>query len=101
MLAVVRAVDPASAEARRQGFRQLDTLVRQHVRDVSDVRAPSLTPAEVAAALDAAAPRMPVELMTSVLTTCELARYAPDRLPSADAWRETLAQAEQILAIGR
>jgi hypothetical protein len=101
-LDAVRGTDPTTAEARREAFTQLDALVRQHVSDVSGIRAPSLTPAEIAAELQPRASRMPVELVTSVLTTCELARYAaPDLLPPADAWRETLAQAEQVLATGR
>jgi hypothetical protein len=98
----VRAADAATADARRAAFARLDALVRHHLSDVCGVPTPGLTPAEITAVLGACASRMPVDLASSVLTSCELARYArPEFLPSADAWRDTLTQAEQVLAAGR
>jgi hypothetical protein len=96
---VMRAADPASPDERREAFARLDTLVRQHLSDVCGVPAASLTPTEIAAALSTRPSGAPVELASSVLTTCELARYAPPALlPSASVWQDTLAHAEQVLA---
>ena len=77
-------------------------LRNDYLQDVCGVAGSSLTPAEIGPALSARNARVPVELVTSVLTTCELARYAPaDALPSAEACRQVLEQAEQVLASGR
>jgi len=101
-LEAVRAADPTSAEDRRDAFARLDALVRQHLSDVCGVPAVSLTPPEIATALSARSSGPPMELASSVLSTCELARYAPPALlPSASVWRDTLAHAEQVLAAGR
>jgi hypothetical protein len=63
------------------------------------VSAASLTPPEIVAALAARRSTAPVELASSVLATCELARYAPPALlPSVSVWQDTLAHAEQVLA---
>lgn len=101
-LDAVRAVDLTGFDGRREAFTHLDTLVREHLRNVCGIPAPSLTSGEVAAALSARGTRMPIELVTSVLAACELARYAPpDLLPSADACRQTIEQADQALAVER
>ena len=85
-------------EGRRDAFTELDTLVRAHLRDACGIPAPSLTPAELAPAASAHGARMPIERVTSVLATCERARYGPSHAtPSADACRETVAQVEQLL----
>ena len=102
-LEAVRLTDSTDADARREGFAQLDALVRAHVRDVSGVPAPSLTPPEIvrelAPALATRRSRLSIDLVRGILATCEIARYAPpERLPAADAWRDTLADAEQVLA---
>lgn len=99
---VVRAADPDTVDARRAAFARLDALVRAHITDVCGVPTPGLTPAEIEEVLQTCASSLPVELSASVLTSCELARYAPpELLPSADVWRDTLTQAEQVLAAGR
>ncbi len=98
-LEAMRATDPADAEARRDGFARLDTVVRQHVATVCGVNAAAMTPDEIELALEPCAGRIAVGLVTSVLASCELARYAsPDRQPSPDTWREALGHAEQILS---
>jgi hypothetical protein len=101
-LDAVRAADPATADNRRDAFTRLDAVVRQHLSAVFGLPAASMTPAEIAAALGARATELPVELASSVLQTCELARYAPPALlPSIADWRDTLAHAEQVLAAKR
>jgi hypothetical protein len=98
-LEAVRAANPTSVEERRDAFVRLDALVRQHLSDVCGVPAANLTPPEIVSALSARPTRAPVELASTVLSTCELARYAPPALlPSASVWQDTLAHAEQVLA---
>jgi hypothetical protein len=98
----MRAIDAADAGARRDGFARLDALVRQLVTDVCGVAAAGMTPDEIEVALESCAGRIPVELVTSILASCELARYAsPELQPSPDTWREAVGQAEQILSVRR
>jgi len=99
-LDAVRALDVATIDGRREAWTRLDALVRAHLRDVCGIPGPSLTAAEVAPALSAHGTRMPAELVTSVLTACEAARYAPPHAaPSADACRDTIDRVEQLLAV--
>lgn len=94
----VRTIDVSTIDGRREAFTRLNVLVREHLRDVCGVPAPGLTPVEIALALSARDARVGVELVTSVLTACELARYAPPHAaPSADACRDAIAQVEQII----
>jgi hypothetical protein len=96
------AVEPDTLEARREAFARLDGVVRQHVADVCGVAAAGLTPEEITLAIEPCAARIPRELVTSVLTSCELARYAtPELQPSPAAWQDALAQARQLLSAGR
>jgi hypothetical protein len=98
----VRATDATNLEARRAGFARLNALVRQHLSEVCGVPAAGMTPEEIEAALEPCASRIPIELVASVLESCELARYAsPDLHPSQDAWREVVGQAEQLLSPSR
>jgi hypothetical protein len=97
-LDAVRSKDVTSPDGRREAFTALDTLVRQHLRDICDVPGPSLTPAEIAPALASRGSRVPVELVTSVLAACELARYAPPHaMPSADVCRQAIDDTEQFV----
>jgi hypothetical protein len=101
-LEAVRATDPSSPEARRDAFLRLDALVRHHLADDWGVAAPGLTRPEIAASLASRASPAPAELVDSVLANCEVARYAPPAfLPGVEAWRETLARAEQVLGARR
>jgi len=92
-------MDFSSIDGRRDALTALDALVRAHVRDVCGIPGPSLTPAEIGSALSSHGTRVPVELVTTVLTTCERARYAPAHgSPSADVCREAIEQVEQVIA---
>jgi hypothetical protein len=94
----LRGLEPVDAAARREAFARLEALMRQHVADRCGVAAAGLTPEEINAALEPCATRIPVELVTSILRACELARYAdPERRPSLDGWREATTQAGQVL----
>src|SRR4029453_3610208 len=58
------------------------------------------TPREVPPARATGRHTISADLVASVLTTCELARYAPPRaMPSADACRKAIEQMEQIVAV--
>jgi hypothetical protein len=101
-LEAVRAADVADPADRRAAFARLDALVRQHVAEVCGVPAAGLTPDELQAALEPCAARVPVPQVISILAACELARYASDDLqPSAQAWRDAVEQAGQVIDRGR
>ena len=98
-LDALRAMNVNTVDERRDVCTQLDTLVRDHLREVCGIPGASLTPPEVAAALAARAAKVPAELVTSVLATCELARYAPPQaMPSADSCRRAVEQVEQVIS---
>jgi len=97
-LEAVRTMDVETVEGRREVFTALDTLVREHLREVCGVPGASLTPPEVPIALATTGTKVPAEVVASVLATCELARYAPlHAIPSADACREAVNSVEQIV----
>ena len=74
-------------------------ISRQHVASTSGVPAPSLTAAEVDAALEQAGGRVSRESVSSLLAACDEARYGPPQaLPSPQACRDALATAEQVLS---
>jgi len=94
----VRTMDVHTPEARRELLSQLDTVVRDHLRDACGVSAASLTPHEVPFALAATSASVPATLVADVLATCEVARYAPTHdMPSADACRRAIEHVEEIV----
>ncbi len=98
-LEAAQSLDVTTVEGRREAYSTINTVVRAHLKDVCGVAGQSLTPAEVAPALAGDGARVPVEVVTSLLAACELARYGPvDELPSADACRQALEQAALVLA---
>jgi hypothetical protein len=98
-LDAVRAIDLTTVEGRREAFTRLDTLVREHLRDACGAPGPSLTSSEIVPVLAGRGGRVPIELAAAVLTACELARYGPPHYgPSADACRQAIEQAEQVIS---
>lgn len=98
-LEAVRSIDVSTLEGRREVFTRLNTLVREHLRDVCGVAGLSLTPAEIAPAVSSHGAGVPIELVTSVLATCDRARYAPAHAaPSADACRQAIEQVEHVIS---
>jgi hypothetical protein len=94
----LRSLDVTSEEDRRKAFDEISDAVRQHLAATSGVPAPGLTATEVDAALEIAGGRVPREPVTSLLLACDVARYGPPHaLPSAQACRDALATAEQVL----
>jgi hypothetical protein len=99
-LETARSLDVTTAEGRREAYTRIDSVVRDYLREVCGIPGSSLTPAEIPPALAARGSRIPAETVAALLAECERARYAPpDALPAAEACRDALAQAEQVLAI--
>ncbi len=99
-LEAIHAIDISTPEGRRHVYARLNTLVREHLQQVAGIGAASLTPTEIETALSSRRARVPVELVTAVLSACEQARYAPpDALPSSEACRQTIERSEQVFAI--
>jgi hypothetical protein len=98
MLERLRALEVTTEEQRRRAYDEISAAVRQHLAATTRVPAPGLTAAEVDAALERAGSRVPRESVTALLVSCDQARYGPARaLPSAQACRDALAAAEQVL----
>jgi hypothetical protein len=94
----LRSLDVTTEEDRRRAYDEISAAVRQHLAATSGVPATGLTAAEVGAALEAAGGRISRETVTSLLASSDQARYGPPvALPSAQACRDALAEAEQVL----
>ena len=99
-LEAARALDLSTVEGRRDAYGQMNTIVREHLRDACGVPGLALTPAEIEPALGRTKSRVPADQVTSLLLECDRARFAPaDALPKADVCREALDRTEQILAL--
>jgi hypothetical protein len=98
-LEAVRAIDLGAPDGRLEAYTTINTLVRDHLRDVCGVPGQSLTPGEVQPALAGRTTRVPADTAAALLAACETARYAPpEALPSADACRTAIDQAAEVLA---
>ncbi len=98
-LEAARAIDVSAPDGRREAYTQIDAIVRDHLDRTTGVTGRALTPAEVGPALAGQRVRVPSEEVSALLAECERARYGPpDALPSADACRDALARAEQLVA---
>ena len=95
----LRALDVGTEAERRRAYDEISAAVRQHVAATAHVPAPSLTAAELEAALDRTRTRLPRETIMALLAASDRARYGPPpAVPSAEATREALASAEAVLA---
>ena len=95
----LRGLDVSTAEERRRAYDEISTAVREHVAAAAAVPATSLTAPEVFAALEGARGRVSRETVTSLLNTCDTARYGPPPdVPTAEQCRDALSTAEQVLA---
>lgn len=94
----LRSLDVGTEEERRRAYDEISAAVRQHVAAAAHVPAPGLTAAELDAALARTRTRVPRESVTALLAACDSARYGPpETLPSAQACRDALARAEEVL----
>ena len=95
----LRALDVSSPEERRRACDEIGAAVRGYVASHAHVPAAALTPAEIDAALSARGGRLPRETIVSLLAVVDEARYRPAAAPlSAEACRDAIAAAEQVLA---
>ena len=94
----LRALDVSSDTARRAAYDEISAAVRGHLAAQARLPAAALTAAEIDAALAASHSRVPRETVATLLTSCDEARYAPpEQVPSAEACRDALTTAEQVL----
>ncbi|HYT74601.1 MAG TPA: hypothetical protein VEL79_07630 [Vicinamibacterales bacterium] len=94
----LRALDVATEDDRRRAYDEISAAVRRYVAARAHVPGPALTPSELEAALAANGGRVPRESVVALLATCDDARYgSPGALPSAQACRDALTEAEQLL----
>ena len=98
-LEALQAIDLGSEAGRREAYDRINTLVRAHMRDVCGVAIDGLTAAEVAPALASKGTRAPVEVVAAVLAACEQARYGSNGVGSVETCRDTIEQAQQVLAV--
>jgi hypothetical protein len=97
----LRALDVATEDDRRRAYNEISTAVRDHIAAHAGVPAQSLTAEEIDAALATARTRVPRESVSALLTSADEARYGPAHaLPSAQACRDALATAQQVLGGG-
>jgi hypothetical protein len=98
MLERLRALDVATEEDRRRAYDEICAAVRQHLAEASRVPAPGLTAEEIGAGLETDRSRVPREAVVALLASSDAARYGPPAsLPSAEACRDALATAVQVL----
>jgi hypothetical protein len=98
MLDRLRALDVATEGDRRRAYDAISAAVRAHVSAVTRLPAAALTPSELEGALASGGAPLPAESVVPLLASCDAARYgAPLALPSAEACREALTAAEQLL----
>jgi hypothetical protein len=94
----LRTLDVTMEEERRRAYDEISAALRQHLAATTGVPAPGLTAMEVDAALEHARSRVSRESVTALLVACDEIRYGPPQsLPSAQACREALAAAAQVL----
>jgi len=94
----LRSLDVATEDDRRRAYDAISAAVREHVAARAGVPAVALTATEIEEALAHAKGRISREAVSALIANCDEARYGPaPTLPSAQACREALATAEQIL----
>jgi hypothetical protein len=95
----LRSLDVATEDERRRAYDEISAAVRQHVAAAAHLPAASLTAPELDAALQNVRTRVPRESVSALITASDTARYGPPgAVPSAQACRDALAAAEEVLA---
>jgi hypothetical protein len=94
----LRALDVGTEDERRRAYNAISAAVREHVAARAGVPATALTATEIEQALEHARGRVSRETVSALIANCDDARYGPlPALPSAQACRDALATAEQVL----
>ena len=97
-LGAIRAVDASDPIARREGFTRLEALVRGHLAASVGPEFAALTADEIRAMPVNGHSHVAWERVTSVLESCEVARFAGlDTRPSAEDWRQALDDAGVVM----
>ena len=98
LLEEARSIDLGAPEGRREAYTRIEAIVRDHLAHAAGIAGHSLTPEEIEPAL-AGQTRLPAGEVSALLAECERARYGPlDAAPSADACRDALARADELVA---
>jgi hypothetical protein len=97
----LRTLDVEAEAERRTAYDRLSALVRDHVTGAWGVSADGLTPDEIGLALSAQGLGDVSAEAVQFLDTCDKARYGrPEELPTRDACRAAVDQAEQLIGLG-
>ena len=95
----LRSLEVATEEDRRRAYDAISSAVREHVAARAGVPATALTATEIEEALAHAKGRVSREEVSALIANCDEARYGPRQaIPSAQACRDALTAAEQVLA---
>lgn len=91
----------AGSEAeRRQGYDQLDQVLRDVIRQVCGIPVDALTSAEMANQLASRNIAVPVDQLVAVAAECELARYGrPGQVPAADRFAAGVDLVRRLLTV--
>jgi hypothetical protein len=93
----LKRIEVAEEETKRESYRRLDTIVRNHLEGLG-VPARFMTPAEIEEHLLKQDTSLPVTTLANLLQECELAKYATsDHLPTAEQWKQTLLESDRIV----
>ncbi len=85
MLEKLRTISVANASERRQGYEQLDRLVRDLLGQSAGVNANALTASEIAAGTISMNLAVSPDQLAAVVGDCEQARYGrPEQLPTVE-----------------
>jgi hypothetical protein len=95
----LRSLDVATPADRRRACDEISAAVRAYIESHARIAAGALTAAEIDGALPARGGKIPREAAVAVLAACDEARYRPEAAAlSAEACRDAIASAEQVLA---
>lgn len=94
----ISAADVSDPRARREGFTRLEALVRGHLVAVVSAEFAALTAEEIRAAPANGHSDVAWDRVTSVLESCEIARFGGlDTQPSPEDWRTALDDARAVV----
>ncbi len=91
-------ISPGNATERRQGYDQLELILRDLLAQSGYTNANALTAADLADSTSMQSPGIPVDQLVAVVADCELARYGrPEQLPAADRFESGIELVRRML----
>jgi len=100
VLEQLRKISPASESERRQGYDQLDQIVRDLLVQTMGASANALTAAEIASQLSDRRLPVAVDQLAAVVADCEQARYGrPGQLPDAGRFEAGVDLVRRLLIV--